>query len=153
MVETDELAVIQSILKKKERINSGKKGIMSAALIAALALSTGQAASAAGAATSGEVDLTNTPVKNSEVTPFANEDVGGGNWDYGTSGYFDWGIKRKFGQTIIIKIRPTLHPVLWEQELIQAVKLKQEQPHTPVCQADQKMLRQRPIGKHTNIKL
>ncbi|KAF2427886.1 lactococcin 972 family bacteriocin [Bacillus subtilis] len=72
-----------------------KKGLMSAALIAALALSTGQAASAAGAATSGEVDLTNTPLKNSEVTPFANENVGGGNWDYGTAGYFDWGFKKK----------------------------------------------------------
>lgn len=50
-------------------------------MIAMLALPAG--AMAENNETSGEVDLTDV-LTNEMVTPFANENVGGGNWDYGT---------------------------------------------------------------------
>ncbi|MDQ0495496.1 lactococcin 972 family bacteriocin [Paenibacillus brasilensis] len=48
--------------------------------------------------TSGSVDLTNAPLQNESVTPFkvtTAVDAGGGQWDYGTSPVFGWGISKQ----------------------------------------------------------
>lgn len=58
-----------------------KKKLLGTVMIAMLALPAG--AMAENNETSGEVDLTDV-LTNEMVTPFANENVGGGNWDYGT---------------------------------------------------------------------